>query len=82
MKPTALLEFLHKKSEHQRTIKSSISNGQSLRLKHTKAATRAVLKNFAIFTGKYLCWSLFLLKYQKENPTLLKREFNQGSCIF
>ena len=43
MKPTALLEFLHKKSEQQRTIKSSISNGQSLRLKHTKAATRAVL---------------------------------------
>ena len=23
-----------------------------------------VLKNFAIFTGKYLCWSLFLIKLQ------------------
>ena len=24
--------------------------------------TKAVLKNFAIFTGEYLCWSLFLIK--------------------
>ena len=24
--------------------------------------TKTVLKNFAIFTGKHLCWSLFLLK--------------------
>ena len=23
---------------------------------------KAVLKNFAIFTGKYLCWSLLLIK--------------------
>ena len=29
---------------------------------------RAVLKNLAIFTGKHLCWSLFLIKllYQKR----------------
>ena len=33
-----------------------------------------VLKNFAIFTGKSLCWSLFLIK-------LLKRNSNTGfSC--
>ena len=33
-----------------------------------------VLKNFAIFTGKSLCWSLFLIK-------LLKRNTNTGfSC--
>ena len=25
---------------------------------------KAVLKNFAIFTGKQLCWSLFLIKLQ------------------
>ena len=32
---------------------------------------KAVLKNFSIFTGKYLCWSLFLTKlqlYLKETP--------------
>ena len=28
-----------------------------------------VLKNFTIFTGKYLCWSLFLMKFNKETPT-------------
>ena len=25
---------------------------------------KAALKNFAIFTGKHLCWSLFLIKLQ------------------
>ena len=25
---------------------------------------RAVFKNFAVFTGKHLCWSLFLIKLQ------------------
>ena len=27
---------------------------------------KAVLKNFAIFTGKKLCWSLFLVRLQAE----------------
>ena len=27
---------------------------------------KAVLKNFAIFTGEKLCWSLFLVKLQAE----------------
>ena len=37
----------------------------------------AVLQNFAIFTGKYLCWSLLLIKLQFSRPaTLLKRNSN------
>ena len=31
---------------------------------------KAVLKNFAIFTGKHLCWSLFLIKLQALRPIL------------
>ena len=27
-----------------------------------------VLKNFAIFTGKQPCWSLFLMKFIKDTP--------------
>ena len=27
---------------------------------------KAVLKNFAVFTWKYLCWSLFLIKLQRN----------------
>ena len=29
---------------------------------YLEAATGGVLKNFVIFTGKHLCWSLFLIK--------------------
>ena len=29
---------------------------------------KAILKNFVIFTGKHLCWSLFFNKLKKETP--------------
>ena len=39
---------------------------------------KAVLKNFAIFTGIHLCRSLFLIKLQAFRPaTLLKRDSTQ-----
>ena len=38
---------------------------------------KGVLKNFANFTGKHLCWSIFLIMLQALNPaTFLKRESN------
>ena len=38
-----------------------------------------VYKNFANFTGKHLCWSLFLIKLQAfMPPTLLKIDSNTG----
>ena len=36
-----------------------------------------VLKNFANFTGKHLCWSLFLIRLQGRPATLLKRDSNK-----
>ena len=40
---------------------------------------KKVFKNFANFTGKYLCGSLFLIKLQALRPaTLLKRDSNTG----
>ena len=39
---------------------------------------KGVLNNFAIFTGKHLCWSLFLMKLQARPATLLKRDPNTG----
>ena len=39
----------------------------------------AVQKKFAIFRGKHLGWSLFLIKLQSFRPvTLLKRDSNTG----
>ena len=37
------------------------------------SSKKDVLKNFANFTGKYLCWSLFLAKFSR---TLLKKHSN------
>ena len=40
---------------------------------------KIVLKNFAIFTGNHLWWSLFLTKLQAIRPTtLLERDSNTG----
>ena len=44
---------------------------------------KAVLKNFAIFTGKHLCRSLFLIKSQDWRPTaLLKRDSSTGVFLW
>ena len=42
--------------------------------------TIAILKNFTIFSAKYLCWSLFLIKNFK--PTLFKRDSSIGSFLW
>ena len=43
---------------------------------------KAVLKNFAIFTWKHLCWSLFLRKLQAfRSATLLERDSNTNVLL-
>ena len=42
-----------------------------------------VLKNFAIFTWKHLCWSHFLIKLQAwSSATLLKRDSNTDILLW
>ena len=43
---------------------SSLENVSSIDNDYLEAATRGVLKDFVRFTGKHLCWSLFLIKLQ------------------
>ena len=44
---------------------------------------RTVLKSFSIFTGKCLCWSLFLLKLLTfSSATLLKRDSGAGVFLW
>ena len=44
---------------------------------------KAANKDFTIFTGKLLCWSLFLIKLQALRLTaLLKRKFNTGVFLW
>ena len=42
------------------------------------SAKQGVLKNFANFTGKHRCWSLFLIKLQARSAALLKRDSSTG----
>ena len=43
---------------------------------------KAVLNNFAVFTGKDMCRSLFLIKLWALSPaTLLKRDSNTGVVL-
>ena len=48
------------------------------RSSHQRYSVKEVVrKNFAIFTGKYICWSPFLIKLQAvRDPALLKRDSN------
>ena len=47
-----------------------------VRSKSATIVSKAVYKNFAILTGKWLCRSLFLIKNFKA--TLLKRDSNRS----
>ena len=50
---------------------------------NSEAAVGDVLKNFANFTGKHLCWSLFFKKLQAFRPaTLLKRDSYTGVFLW
>ena len=43
---------------------------------------KVVFKNFAIFTGKHLCWSLLLIDLRASRPvTFLKRDSNTGKHL-
>ena len=45
--------------------------GVSWRSKHLRCSTiKAALKNFSNFTGKHLCWILFLIKLQAPTQVL------------
>ena len=52
----------------------------SFRINHPRCSVKKdVLKNFVIFPGKHLCWSLLLTKLLALKPaTLLKSDFNTG----
>ena len=47
---------------------------------HRCSTKKAVLKNFAMFIGKQLCWSLFLIIKRDSNTGVLQRHFNTGEC--
>ena len=60
-------------------VKRQLEVGQLQKQPSQMFYKKAALKNFAIFTGNHLCWSLFLIKLKALRPaTLLKRDSNAG----
>ena len=57
----------------------NVSNRSEIFQKTHVLVKIVVLKNFSIFTGKHLCWSLFLMKSHRP-VTLLKERF-QHMCF-
>ena len=53
------------------------------RTRHSRCSIKkGALKNFAIFTGKPLCWSLFLVKLVAfRSAALFKRDSNTGAFL-
>ena len=41
-----------------------------------------VLKNLAIFTGKNLCWNLFLVKFHDSRPAFLFKKESSAQLLF
>ena len=75
---------------HKRVNHSTFNQGREsgVRLIITRSShqrwsvKRGALKNFANFTGKRLCWSLFLTMLQSFNPvTFFKRDSNTGILL-
>ena len=63
----------------KRNVSVNASCGLNHRDSHQGCSTKkALLKNFAIFTGKQQCWSLFLIKLQ--TGTFIKKRLQQ-SCF-
>ena len=42
---------------------------------------KVVLRNFAIFTGKQVCWSLFLIRLQPFGPATLLERHSKYRCF-
>ena len=55
-------------------LQSGIKNVNDRSSHQSCSIKNAVLKNFAIFTGKQLCWSLSLIKLQIRRPARLIKE--------
>ena len=74
-------EFAFKQSTWRGKIKEQTPQlvllycGRTVKTSHRRCSIKkAVLKNFAIFTGKHPCWGLLLIKFKpfkKEIPTLI-----------
>ena len=80
--------FERNKSEIKKSVKNKIwswSQSKKTVVKYRSSLSQMFfkvgsLKNFAIFTGKHLCWSLFLIKLQAWACNFVKKRL-QRRCF-
>ena len=65
-----------------RTLKKYRSSEQRCRSSHRRCSVKSVLKNFANFTGKHLCWSLFYKVAGLQSASFIKRDSNTSAFLW
>ena len=58
-----------------------VKKKQIYKRSHRRCRIKSVLKNFAIFTGKYLCWSLFTMKLPSLQACNFTKKRLQHGCF-
>ena len=79
---TILQAILQKLENNEIKGIKGYSNTKKVRNSHLQMFfKKGVLKNFAIFAGKYLCWSLFLIKvFYCEHYEIFKNNYFEEHC--
>ena len=73
--------LLRKCPLHLLLVMLFIHVGKRLKSRSQRFFKIGVLKNFAIFTGKHLCWRLFLIKLQYWRLAFLLKKTLQHNCF-
>ena len=58
-----------------------VETNQAFRSSRSQIFFKYVLKTFAMFTGKHVCWSLFLIKFQVLKACNFIKKRLQHSCF-
>ena len=63
-------------------MKSNLQGTKKSRSSHWQMFFKiCLLKNFARFTGKHVCWNLFLIKLQASKAVTLLKRILQYRCL-
>ena len=78
-----VISFIEKMILYMRRLQVKKVEFKTVRRNHRRCSIKkAVLRNYAIFTGKHLCVSRFLIKLQFFNKEHLLRRTSANGCFW